>query len=574
MNFTINFRQVRCLSFLILYLTLSNSVLGAEDHVENTNEAVAKSWQQQNVGAATPALIKQEDGTTKIEWHGGVTVDHYRNTITSASDKLGTNLNNGYFVTTQAQSDLRAINPNGAVNYFQLSATTTDDRAVLNHHYRQINMMQVGRVGEGYQLALGDVAPNFSNLSSAFGARGLFGQKQINQTVLSGYAGLYAPSWEYLDSTVPRQQLLKEVQGAKLEQSFTEKLKVFVTTLHARDRRETADIVGLPATALRNNSVGFQWNDGAYQLTGETAISHFQQQNAQSLSGRASLLDGAWRGQKVSLKAGYHDLEAEFSSLSQSAQPGIRERYVGGDWVASAWLSLGLDLRNSQQYTFASFAGAAKLADTDSGSLRANINLGASYPGWGITLQQTFSNTEDANSNISRKDLTSAGVSYATARWNAAFTYGYDEVTSQANPAGDSHTNRWQASASRAFNNADELSAATWTVTTGLSANLETQKLVYGLLAGEETRAFTSSLNVGAQRNGWGTLNLMVGNGFNTRMLNQSTLRMTTVQFDASRPIGEKGGVKLYWRDVRRNIDDLLLDTQEKVVGVQLSYQI
>jgi hypothetical protein len=132
----------------------------------------------------------------------------------------------------------------------------------------------------------------------------------------------------------------------------------------------------------------------------------------------------------------------------------------------------------------------------------------------------------------------------------------------------DSHTDTWQASVGRLFDNQDVISAATWTINTNFSANVQNQHLSSGL----ETKAFVSSLNINAQRNGWGTLNMMLGNGFNTRPLGQSTLRMTTMQIDGSHQLGTRGSIKLYAREVRRNMNDIALFANERVTGVQLSY--
>jgi hypothetical protein len=538
-----------------------------QEQSPNTNEAVVQQWSKDNAGASTPSLTQQENGGTKIEWHSGISIDNYTNDINS-ENTFGSTLKEGNHTLAQLQSDLRGTTQSGDVSYFQLSASATNDRSVLSQYSRQINSVQAGRAGTAYILSAGDVAPNFSSLSSALGVRGVVGQRQIGQATISGYAGVVAPSWEYIESRVPRAQLMKEVQGAKVEYAFTEKLKAYITGQHGMDKADSADIAGLSPTKINSGSIGFQYTDNKYQLAGETALSHFQQEGEQSRNGRATIIDGASRGQAVALRGGYHDLNTKYISLSQAAQPGIREAYTGVDWVPASWLSLGADLRNSKNFTLATLFSPSQMTDTDSGSLRANINFGADHPNWSMSVQESISNSRDPLDHKSYKEQSAFNLNYAQEKWNAALAFGLGKEQSEANPAMDSHTDNWQASVGRLFNNQDALSMATWSVNTNLSTSLQNQHLSSGL----ETKAFLSTLNISAQRNDWGMLNIMLGNGFNTRPLGQSTLRMTTVQVDGSRQFGTRGNIKLYARDVRRNMNDAALFADERVTGVQLSY--
>lgn len=533
----------------------------------NTNEAASNAWQQSNVGASTPVLITQEDGSTKIEWHGGVTLDGYVNSMSSASGDFGSPLNNGQFFKAQIQSDLRGITPSGDVNYFQFGLTQTNDRSVLSLFPRQINNLQLGRSGAGYLIVAGDVAPNFSSLSSSLGLRGLIGQKQVDGTTVSGYAGVVVPSWEMLEGKVVRNQLLRDVQGIKLEQALSGNMKIYATGQHGVDRSDSADITGLLSSEVSAESLGFQYMTESYQLSGEVATSHYNQEDEGSRSGFASILDADWRGKNLALRAGYHNLEADFVSLSQAAPPGIREVYAGSDWTAASWLTFGLDVRNSKNITRATQFAPSQLTDTDSGSLRANINFGENYPGWGVSLQESVSNSRDPQNLHARNQQSSVGVNYSASVWNTSLAYSLGKVRSEASPSFDGDTTTWQGAIGRSFSNADGLSAATWMINTNLSASIQEQDLFIGI----ETRTFTSSLSISAQRSGWGNLNMVLSNGFNTRPA-QSTLRMEAVQLDASCPIGTRGSIKLYLRDTRRNIDDVALETEEKVVGTQLTY--
>ncbi|MDB5963704.1 MAG: hypothetical protein JWQ72_204 [Polaromonas sp.] len=49
------------------------------------NEQVIRSWQQNNLGSASPELKREEDGSTRLEWKGSASTDIYSNDVSSAS---------------------------------------------------------------------------------------------------------------------------------------------------------------------------------------------------------------------------------------------------------------------------------------------------------------------------------------------------------------------------------------------------------------------------------------------------------------------------------------------------------
>jgi hypothetical protein len=568
----------------LLYLNLLLVVPGfaiAESPQTVTNDQAAQSWQQNNFGGQAPQLVQQEDGTTRIEWKGGVSADVYTNSVTTSNGTINTPLRNGTFYKGVVQSDLRGISSTGTVNYFQFGLTQTDDHSVLSLYPHQINNIQLGRSGQGYLLAMGDVAPNFSSLSSALGARGIIGQKQIGDTIVYGYGGVLAESWEALDDLVVRNQFVRDVYGVKLEHAWSQGLKVYATGQTGSDREGSITNHTLAATALaaklHDYSVGFQYAEGQFQLTGETASGGFQQVTQESHSGRASILDAGWRGQTVSLRTGYHDIDPGFASLSTMAVAGVKEIYGGGDWMAASWITLGADVRNSKNSTLMFFQSPGfnpvyiptKISDTDSGALRANINFGPDLPGWSVGLQQNASKTRDLMSNVSRNGQSSATLNYATPAWTSGLGYGLGKVRNGASPAMDSDTTSWQFMLGRSLNNADTTTPASWMFNVNLNAALQDQQL---LLAGTSSRNVNYSLTFAGQRVNWGGLNLVLTNGLTTRPTGQPDLKLRSSQLEAVHPFSPMSSAKIYLRDTQRNIGDPLLGADERVVGAQFIY--
>lgn len=535
------------------------------------NDQVLQSWQQSNMGGAVPALSANEDGSTRLDWHGGVTVDTYTNDIQSAGGTMNTPLRSGSFYRGAITSDLRAIHPDNVVDYFQVGMTTSDDKAVLSQNPYQLNNVQIGRTGEGYSVAVGDIAPNFSSLSSALGARGVYGQRQFGDITVHGFSGQVAENWEVLSSTVPSNQYLREVHGAKVEKMFGSNLRTYVTAQAFSEREAPlmAQPGYAPLGASRSVSAGFQYQQDQFSLVGETAGSNFEDGGNADRQGHATILDAGWRGETVGVRAGYHHIDAEFTSLSLAAQPGIHEAYVGVDWVAAPWLTLTTDVRKSKNSTLANAFSDSTFVDTDALTLRANINFGPEHPGWGLSLQQVTAQSTDSAEQASRRGDFSATLNYASPELISGLTIGQGKITSEVSPYSDSTTESWSFNIGRNFSNARPDAAPTWSAGVNFFATSQTQRL---LLTGDESNNVNYTLALTSQVVGWGSLNLLLTGGETTQPNGGPSLRVRGAQLEALIPMRGQSTFKLYARTTRRNMDDPLLSAQEDVLGMQLVY--
>lgn len=538
-----------------------------------SNDAVAQAFAQG--GAPVPQVVQQPDGTTKIQWTGGITADTYVNKINNAAaGAANTPLSSGTFGTSVVNSDLRGIGPAGDVSDFALGMTFSNDRAILSQTSHQVNNLQVGRVGPGYQLLMGDVAPNFSTLSSALGVRGLIGQRQFGNTGVSGYAGVVAESWEALDNQVYRNQLVRDAYGVKVDQTLTPGLKIYGTAQDGADRNDSitapAAIGTLAPAHVRSGSGGFSYQQGRWQLAAEGAISNFEQFGQERRAGHAFIVDGSWSGSGLILRAGHHDIDSNFSTLSTAAQPGVRESYIGGDWTAASWVSLGTDIRRSQLTTLATPQVPSTVTSTDSGSVHATVNFGPNFAGWSSTLAEAESRSNDALAERSRNAQLSAGINYASPTWTSGFNYGLTQVRSAAAAATDSDTESMQLTLGRAFSNANANAPASWSLNLNGSGGVQHQHF----LSGGDTSTTNYSFGVNGQHVGWGSINLIFTGGQITQLTGLPVLRQRGVQFEMIHPFNAKTALKLYSRDIQRNIGDPLSGDTERVTGVQLSYTL
>ena len=536
------------------------------------NEEVAQSWQQGSPGSAAPVVERDEDGSTRLEWKGGVVYDSYTNEIYSAaSGNQTTSLRPGTFFKSSLSTDLRAIHKNSAVDYLQLGASHSDDRSVLSQGEYQINNMQVGRTGDGYMLALGDIAPNFSSLGSSLGLRGLYGQRQFDKLTIHGYTGLVADSWEALDNHVASNQYQREVYGLKVENTFGTALQVYLTSQVFLERQP--EKTSFPLTDARaishTDSLGFQFQQERFTLTGEMAGSSFADGGNADRQGQAAIVDANWQGDGLGLRAGYHDIATQFTSLSMAAQPGVLEAYAAVDWTMASWISLTTDLRSSKNSTLALAFAPSTFVQTDATTVRANINFGVDHPGWGLSLQQADAVAVDSASQSSRRSDVSSTLNYTAPSWNSSIGFGQGSASSVASPDYDSATENWTIAAGRSFSNATQDTPESWSAGVNISANSQAQRLV---LSNTQTTTVNYSISLTAQRARWGRLNFSLTEGETTQPSGAPVLRVRGLQMDATYPFTGQNSLKIYMRSNWRNIDDPVLYVKEYVTGVQLNY--
>lgn len=555
--------------FFYLFVMIGFQQAYAETSTETmTNEQVSQSWHQNNPNAPIPRVVASEDGTTKVQWTGSVTGDVYTNSVTSANGSTNTALGEGTFHKVVVTSDVRRTREDGAVDYFQIGLTETDDKAVLSQKSHQINNLQLGHSEDLYSVAAGDITPNFSSLSSSLGARGIMGQRKIGQSSnITGYVGTVSESWEALTGSLPRNQFLRDTYGVKIEKDLSEYIKIYGTGQKGKDRKGSVTNSSLSsyalATQLSSVTGGLQYQKEQMQINAEIATGQSEIDTQDENAGNAYILDLTWANEKVSAHAGYHMLDADFATLSSMALPGITEYYAGGDVVLKPWLTLGTDVRTTKSKTLQSLQPDTK---TDSTTLRAVSNLDSTE--WNLSVQNTESVTR-VLANKNRVDESSATLNYTAQKWSAGLGYSLGEYRNSDNTAADSDTKNWQLNLGNSINNtgADASIPLVWSFDTMLGVTLQDQSLVTGGSIKNEMY----SLTLTGQRVQWGKINIILSSG----VLKQPTgadLKTNGLQFEASHDFANTSTAKIYLQNTKRNINDPLLESTEQVLGAQYNY--
>lgn len=534
------------------------------------NDPLLQAWRQQNAGAPAPELVQQENGGTRIVWTGNLAVDAYATSVATAGGNVMSPLKSGRYAKVVLQSDLRGSGGGGETHYFQMGWTSSNDRSVLSQSANQLNNLQIGRSGETFQVALGDVTPNYSSLSTALGARGVMGQVKLGEAVsVHAFSGVVAPSWEALSGKTPRYQFLRDVQGGKVEYQLLPSLKIYATSQMARD-----DEASLPAgstfalpLSIHSSSGGFQFTQGDFQVAGEYAHGGSEAAGQTRTAGNALILDASWRLEKWSLRGGYHDLDPHFISLSGMVQPGIAESYLSADWSASHWLSLSGDVRNSRARTAATAFSPASTTETNAESLRANLNFGPNLPGWGASFQQNRSQMRNPQDQLTRNQQSNAALNFSSPKISASLGYGIGFSLNEAFPDYSSDNSSWQVNFGRNYSDATPSNPQTWNL--GINFNGAVQKQEMG--NGSATGNFNYGLGLNAQRDGWGSLQMSYSEGLNTQGNGQPDLKQRGLQLDATRSLNNNIALKLFLRDNKRNIGMPEQEARETVSGVQLA---
>jgi hypothetical protein len=581
-------------SLAVAHAQTSNSAPAAADAARQ-NEEVLRAWKQQSGSAVE--LKTDGDGGTKIEFHGEVKLDTYNKDVSApaGSGNLLTPNTSGNFANLVTRGDLRITSEKGEVTYAQGTVTATNDRTVLSHYPNQLTNFQMGRTGQGYQWMLGDVAVNYSQLSSNLGLRGFYGTMQFDRYTLSGHAGVVAESWEALadrdtlDGTLARTRYLRDVYGLKLERAFAQGLKVYATAQSYDDVEgslPSASATVAPAST-RSITSGFAYQEGQLNLSGEIAGSRYQEKFQELRTGHASILDGTYQYDALRFRGGYHNVSPSYVSLAQSVSPGLRESYFGSDWTAATWLTLGAEYRDSNlttaSYTplpapaipplppLATIVGTTTM--TKSMTSRAAINFGPDLPGWSVTLQDTHTKVTDPTGAESPTTNLLTTLNYSSQTWNGMVSVGSGRVTNSASPQADSKTSTWQAQLGRQFSGATPDMPASWTANASVTAGRQVQDLVN---AGTSTTTTNYGLVFAFQRpNSW-VINGSLADSIATQPTGGPDLKTIRLQFDASYPISvglkAPASFKTYWRDNLMNVGDPLLRTRETVIGVLVTY--
>lgn len=556
-----------------------------------SNDDVLKNWNQQTGSQAQ--LTRDESGESKLVWTLAPSVERYRNDIESAAGSpfAVTPLRSGEYQRFGVQSDLRWLRPDGGATHAQLMFNGSDDRSVLSRYSSQIANFQAGRSGQGWQLALGDVAVNFSPLGSTLGLRGFSGQSALGGLTLAAHAGAISESWEALANRTPldnqpaRLRPIRDVWGSKLEYRFDGGWRTFTTVQGFADRELASNPAGasnpffvMPRLDGNSATVGVGFERDRWTVVTEYATSRWQERDQDLRHGDAAVLQVAYRLDKGSLRAGANNVHATYSSIAQTVPPGVKEFFVDGDVNLRPALTVGANLRTADNttppiiYRFAPPPPTqppsplppipSTKTSADTLTLRAHWQI-AAVPGLSVNANNMTTRGKDAQRMETTADNTMLGLMYATGKWNTGATLMRMETTAAASPQSASQMRGVQWMAGLNLMQFTAQGAPRHTLNTQLIGNRQVQSLP---ALGFENRMNSIALRVNSDWAGKTRVALQLQQD----TIGSSAQKLTTRlwQLEARYSFTPQLAARLYARGAQRNRGVPAFAVDENVNGV------
>ncbi|MDO9175276.1 MAG: hypothetical protein Q7V62_10770 [Actinomycetota bacterium] len=528
------------------------------------NDAVLNAWAE--AGGKPAAVVDDGEGGTRMQWHNGATLDAYRTEATGSA--LLTPKTTGDYHNLSVDSGFTRNGADGAVTEGTLGFSVVNDQSVASDDLH-IGGLQLVRSNKDTRYAFGDVAASYSQLGVNLGLRGVQADHKFGDTTVSGAVGAVAESWETLAGTVDPTSLRRDVAALKVDApAGVAGLRASVSiATHRDDDSSIPDGLSTPA-AMDGHvaTAGLAWTHERLVVNLEGGSSKWQQDGGVEGKDSAVVLDATWSGDKRSLRAGWHDIGAEYGSLSGAALGGVSEGYVAVSAQANDWLTLNGDVRHTENEPASNTKPPLTVQPAASAD-RAMLGAGISFEKWpGAALQLSVTGSDGENSDASKNRNNSGAVmlSYAKDVWNTNLGWQRSTVdngsTSAQSANGDTDTlsagigRRWE-----------EL--AGWAVDAALNGSSQAQSLDNG----QNADSVSYTLSLACEHERLGRLDLSATQGEVTNPVDNSTLDQQSVQADYSHPVGSHGQLGLYWHDVADLQGNTGLESSDTTWGLKYS---
>jgi hypothetical protein len=129
----------------------------------------------------------------------------------------------------------------------------------------------------------------------------------------------------------------------------------------------------------------------------------------------------------------------------------------------------------------------------------------------------------------------------------------------------------WQVTVGRNLSNATAETPADWSMSLQATAGRQLQTLS---TTGAETRTSNAGINVTGTSRTYGNLSLGLQHQRSTQPISgTANLTTNTLQLDWTKAFGQQLTIKAYARINRRNHGDVLLQVDERIIGVQGAFK-
>jgi hypothetical protein len=346
---------------------------------------------------------------------------------------------------------------------------------------------------------------------------------------------------------------------------------VIFSTVQAFDDGAPLETEGAaPPESGQSATIGLAMRHARFALQSEAGIGR-RSTSAGADAGAAVIIDGSWTGERITLRAGHHDLSSSFATLSAGAIPGVRESYANASWAFTTYASVAVDVRDTldrsvdaahdleQQLELESVPQTRSRAVSVQGSLAL-----PQLPGTSITAAVSRSRGSSDDGSRNDVDAGSVALSFGRGHWSGTLGYQVSFATLGQEQASASTLHGWHA------RSAGRLPGVLPGVDVTVQLQAQVQRQV--LSAGSSSQLATVAFELGAHSERWGQASIGASTAWGHDPAGQP-LRQHTLRLDATHPLSKRLSLRGYLA-ASDNFPDLQdLAYREAVGGVQIAYR-
>jgi hypothetical protein len=259
-------------------------------------------------------------------------------------------------------------------------------------------------------------------------------------------------------------------------------------------------------------------------------------------------------------------LGVHYTSLAQSAAPGVRELFVGGEWFITPSLSYGNDVRKTETKS-ANYDDISPINLVYSLTNRLTYNV-TQIPGLNFSLQDTR-NWGEVEQNKARNTTTQFGTAYSNQHYSGNLSFSNSRQRTNTNPESNSVTDGIQFSIGRQILEGELLALPGITGGIQFNGGYQQQRIANGT----KTSSSNEGVSINARSQKLGQLQLGFTNLDTHQPNGRPNLNTQNVNLDWSKAVIKGLNLKAYIRNIFRNHGDRIQYSDEKVVGIQADYQ-
>lgn len=422
---------------LIIVLTVAKLVEASQLN----DEEILREWQQ--AGGEVPLEFNQkaesantDESINEPRWkhQSSSAVQAYTRTAEGAN--LTNPHNDGQFYKIERADNLKYELSADESLFIDTKFTYGEDRAHQKVNLL-INNVLLSYKSKWFQFDVGDVATDFSSLSTSVAHRGA--QIQVDNSLIQIRlaTGTIVPSWHELTNQQLRTQYLRQLTAGALEFKLYKGLLFYITQQSASDVETSFTPVGSSfANSSISSSFGFDYKNSWLQFEIEAAESKLKQLNTTDKKDTAYVADLSLNSEFTTSKLGVHYYGPYFSTPSGKVVSGLAEQYANLSFRKPYSFNSQIEFRKTENLL-------VNLIDEKRSTPTNSYSAGIGYEfknDWRVNLNAAQSKTDLEASKRSLNSMQSMSVYRNQENLNLSLSFSQSYYRNDYSSASDSKT--------------------------------------------------------------------------------------------------------------------------------------